>query len=193
MTAFADFLDLRTAVIEQVGRPDMADVFPRMVLLAEAGFNRNLRTRDQITEVTVSLTGGVGALPADFLEVVGVYNASGFEYVQQTAQEAKPNSCYYTIDGASLKMFGYSGDLTLQYYAKIPTITSSMTASNWLLQKFPGIYLYGAAFEAAKWVRDRDLAADMGALMQGEITAARADDERARYSRARVRVAGVNP
>ena len=45
MTAFTDFLDLQTAVIEQVARPDIADVMPRLVKLAEAGINRRLRCR----------------------------------------------------------------------------------------------------------------------------------------------------
>lgn len=193
MAAFSDLLDLRTATIEQVGSPEIADIFPRLVTLAEARFNRELRLRDQITEATLTLASGTAALPSDFLEMIGVYNAAGCEYVQQTLQQNKVMDGYYAISGGNLIRKGYSGDLLAQYYAAIPTITSSMTASNWLLSKYPGIYLYGVAFEAAKSIRDKEMAADMGGLMQGEISEARADDERSRYSRARVRIAGVTP
>lgn len=193
MTAFADLLDLRTAAVEQVGRPDIADVFPRLVALAEAGLNRKLRTRDQITSATLTLASGSVALPADFLEMIGVYNSVGQEYVQQPQQAAHMNRSYYAIDGSNLTLYGKSEDVSVQYYAKLPTITDSMTDSNWLLQKYPGVYLYSAAYEAAKWMRDKELASDMAGLLAGEIADLRADDEHARYSRARVRVQGVTP
>lgn len=192
MTAFADLLDLRTAVVEQVGRPDIADVFPRLVALAEAAFNRKLRARDQITTATLTLASGTVALPSDYAEMIGVYDGNGNEYVQQPQQAAHMDRCYYAINGSNLTLYGYSGDVTTQYYATIPAL-SDMTDSNWLLQKYPGVYLYGVATEAAKWMRDRELASDMAGLLQGEITDLRADDETARYSRARVRVQGVTP
>lgn len=133
--AFSDYIDLRTAVIEEVKRPDIADVFPRLTLLAEAKFNRDLSTRDQITTATLTFTNGIAPLPPDFLEVVGLYNGSGYEYVQQTLQETCPTGPFYSIIGSNL----HAGLTTaeLQYYAKIPTITGSLTASNWLLQEIP--------------------------------------------------------
>lgn len=193
MTAFADLADLRTAVVEQVGSSDIADVFPRLVLLAEAGLNRKLRLRDQITSATLTLASGSVSLPSDFLEMIGLFASDGSEYAQQTQQAARTIRHYYAIDGSNLTVYGYSGNLAAQYYAKLTTISGSMTASNWLLQKYPGIYLYAASYEAAKWMRDRDLASDMAGLLTGEIADSRADDERAKYSRARVRVQGVSP
>jgi hypothetical protein len=191
--AFSDLLDLRTAVVEQVGRPDMVDVFPRLVSLAEASFDRKLRMRDQITGTTLTLVSGTVALPVDFQEIIGVYNANGAEYVQQPLQMAQRSRNFYAIDGSNLTMRGFSGDVIAQYYAAIPTISASMAGTNWLLQRYPGVYLYGAALEAAKWMRDRELASDMAGLLNDEIDQARGDDERARYSRARVRVRGVTP
>ena len=61
--AFDDFLDLRTGVFEQIGRSDIADVFPRLTKLAEARLNRELRCREQITEATLTFSGGVASLP----------------------------------------------------------------------------------------------------------------------------------
>lgn len=45
MTAFTDFLDLQAAVVEHVRDASIADVFPRLVKLAEVTFNRRLRCR----------------------------------------------------------------------------------------------------------------------------------------------------
>lgn len=194
MSAFADFIDLRTAVVEQVGTSKIANIFPRLVKLAEAQLNRKLRTRNQITEATVTVASGVAPLPADFLEVLALKNANGFEYIAQTPQEVRTGVQYYFINGNNLVAPGLTGDLTLQYYAALPTITDGgLTDSNWLLQKYPHVYLYACAFEAAKNLREKELASDMGGLLERELSDVYGDDFTARYSRARVRVAGPTP
>lgn len=193
--AFADFLDLRTAVLEQVGRTDIADKFPRITKLAEARLDRDLTCREQVTETTLSFVDGAAALPSDFGAAIGLYDANGLEYVQQPLQAVQSvvGRCYYAVDGANIVASGAPEDLTLQYYAKIPTITGSLTSTNWLLEKYPSLYLYAVSFEAAKSIRDLELAADMKALYGGELGDVEAYDARQRYSRARVRVQGPTP
>jgi len=192
--AFTDFIDLQTAVIEQVGRPDIADVMPRLVLLTEARLNRELRTRDQVTETTLTVASGTVALPADFMEAIGMFDADGGEYVQQPIQMMKDghDRGFYAISGATI-ICNTDGAKRFSYYAKIPTLTASMTASNWLLQKFPGVYLYGVTFEATKHMRDIEGAQAAKALFDMELKEAAADDFSARYSRARIRLPGVTP
>lgn len=193
--AFTDFLDLRSAVVEQVGSERIVDVFPRIVKLAEVTFNRELRCREQITEATLTFTNGVASLPTDYLEAIGLYDSSGCEFIQQPPQNVRVSgtSGYYTIVGSEIHMTASDADRTLQYYAKVSTITDSMAGSNWLLQRHPGVYLYGAAHEAAKWLRDVELARATKGLLDAELSEARIADERDRYSRSRIRVAGVTP
>jgi len=194
MTAFADFIDLQTAVVEHVRNPSIADVFPRLVKLAEVGFNRRLRCREQISTATVTISGGAGILPADMAEIIGVYDAAGVEYIAQPLQAVKVSQGrgYYAISGGNI-VTRNDEDLTVEYYANVPTITDSLTDSNWLLQKHPGLYLYGVGVEAAKYLRDVETAQATSALLDMEYTAAAAQDEQGRYSRARVRIAGVTP
>ena len=194
--AFTDYLDLRTAVLEQVGDTSLADVFDRLTKLAEARFNRKFRTSEQVTSTTLTIASGTATLPSDFIEAIGLYDANGFEYISQPSQNARITTNhrhFYTIEGNSLNTVGPDGDKELQYFAKIPTLTISLTTSNWLLENYPGVYLYGVAFEAAKHKRDVEMSAQMGALMDAEIADAIADDNNKRYSRARVRVQGVTP
>lgn len=198
MSAFADFLDLRTAVIEHVGRPDIAEVFPRLVLLAEAGFNRRLRLRDQITSTSVTISSGSAALPSDYLEAIGLYDSNGLEYIQQPIQNVKDTATktksYYAINGSNIVTKAADGAKTFEYYAKVPTLTDGgMTDTNWLLTKYPTIYLYGVGAEAAKFARDVDLARVTVELLEMAISEAEADDSRSRYSRARVRIPGIAP
>lgn len=188
-----DFIDLRTAVIEHVGRPDIVDVFPRLVRLAEAMLNRRVRTRDMVTSQGLTFTSGVADLPVDFLEPIGLFDTAGREYIQQPLQGARMNGASYALNDTSLTIAGHSGALTLQYYAAIPTINGSATSTNWLLTKYPSVYIYSVGLEAAKYLRDVDLAQTTKAILDMELADLDADDFRARYSRARVRVQGVTP
>lgn len=193
MTAFTDYLDLRTAVVEQVSNPDIVDAFDRLTKLAEARFNRELRLRDQVTSTTVTVASGVAALPADCQEIIGLYDpGNGCEYVQQPLQQVQGTIyTYYAVDGTNI--IAKDGDKTLQYYASIPTITDSMTGTNWLLTKYPEVYLYGVSTEAAKHIRDAEAAGILGRFRDQAIGEARMADDKARYSRTRVRVQGVTP
>lgn len=189
--AFADFIDLRTAVIEHVKDPGIADVFPRLLAIAESRLNRTLRMRAQITSATVTFVDGRAPLPANMAEVIGLYDATGAEYVQQAVQDRSGR--YYSIQGDELVTLAFSGDLALDFYAMIPPLGVSITTTNWLLSKYPEVYLYAVGFEAAKQTQNADLASATKALLDGAIAEAKADDMTSRYSRARVRVYGVTP
>lgn len=188
--AFTDYLDLRTAVLETVGRTDITDVFDRFTKLAEARLNRELRCRDQITEANITVSGGTAPLPADFREVIGLYDARGYEFVQQPPQAVKvTNYSFYSVSGSNI--VANDGEYLLQYYAAIPTLTTSPTTTNWLLAKYPEVYLYAVSEEAAKFPpMNLEILGGLTELRREAIREAREDDHMQRYARARVRVAG---
>lgn len=191
--AFADYLDLRTAVIELVRNPGISDVFPRLVALTESRLNRQLRMAEQITTAAVAMTGGVGDMPTDVAEIIGLYDAVGREYLMQPSQAVAFNGYFYAIEGSRIVGANLSGNLQLQYYAAIPPLASVLTTTNWLLEKYPDIYYYGVGFEAAKYLRDTELSASIKGLFDDAISSARGDDHGLRFARARVRVGGVTP
>lgn len=196
MGAFADYLDLRFAVGDHVGNRDISDVMPRLVLSAEAWLNKRLRCRQQITRATLTLASGVVSLPADFLEMINVYGLNGYPYHSgATADYRRIGSMYstYSVDGSSLLINGYSGTRDIEYYAKLPTLTTSPTTTNWLLEDSPDVYLYAVGFEAAKFLKDADLAQATAALLDQEVNALKISDDRARYSNTAVRVRGLTP
>lgn len=196
MTAFADFADLQAAVVEYVGDTDIVEVMPRLVKLAESKLNHRLRTQDQITTTTVTIASGTANLPSGFLEAIGLYDGLGREYVQRTPQDARSSSLHrnwWAVQGDDIVAPGLEGDYAFQYYAQIPTLTASMTTSNWLLQKYPGLYLYAVAQEAAKYLGNPDLAMAASELARIEFDDLKSHDNRQRYSRLRVRVGGPTP
>lgn len=194
MTAFTDFLDLQAAVVEHVRDASIADVFPRLVKLAEVTFNRRLRCREQVTTAALVITSGAAALPSDYAAHMGVFDGAGVEYVQQPVQalQGAQSRGYYAVSGSSI-IAKNDETLSLIYYAKVPTLTTSLTTSNWLLQKHPGVYLYGVGLEAAKYLRQVDVAEATASFLDMEIKDANGQDAQERYGRSRVRVQGPTP
>lgn len=194
MAAFADYLDLRIAVAELVNSRAISDVFPRLVQLAEARLNKELRCQEQMTEATVTFTSGVADLPADFLEVIGLFDSQGNELKASAPSTIKLSGTqyrYYAIRGSSILNYGYSGDRTLLYYAEIATIADSPTSSNWLLASHPDVYLYAVAVEAAKFIREPDQLVALEPLLEQAKSALKVNDDRHRWANAVVRVGGV--
>jgi hypothetical protein len=99
----------------------------------------------------------------------------------------------YSIDGTNIYIYGYSGDRDIEYYAKIPSLTMSPSTSNWLLEEAPDVYLYAVGLEAAKFLKDVDLAQATKLLLDGAMAELRVGDERARWANSVVRVQGCTP
>lgn len=125
---------------------------------------------------------------------MGVFDGAGVEYVQQPVQalQGAQSRGYYAVSGSSI-IAKNDETLSLIYYAKVPTLTTSLTTSNWLLQKHPGVYLYGVGLEAAKYLRQVDVAEATASFLDMEIKDANGQDAQERYGRSRVRVQGPTP
>lgn len=194
MAVFADYLDLRTAVIEVIGNADLTDVFPRLVKMAEADFNRRLRCREMITDTTLTVTSGSAAIPSDLVEIIDLATSAGVEQVQlslQTYDKLTNKSGFFTV--AASTILAADAVYDFRYYTKVPTLTTGMTTTNWLLAKAPELYLYAVAEKAAKHLANVELATATGSLAETEYANVAGQDYAERYARARVRVAGVTP
>jgi len=196
MAVFADYLDLRVAVAEHVGNRNISDVLSRLTQTAESWLNQKLRSREQITAATVTFTNGSSPLPADYLEMVAVYDPQSRPMIQGTLQDVRQvmsNYYRYAIDGSNLYIYGISGTRDIQYYAALPTLTTSVSTTNWLLSKYPNIYLYAVGLEAAKFLRDAELIQATDALLQRAMNDLKIDDDRAMWGNAAVRPDMVMP
>lgn len=175
MDALRDWIDLRFAVSDLVGSREISDVMRRLTLMAETKLNTRLRTQWQITDWTPVWTGNEAPLPDDFLELVCSDNR--LSAVNGTLTR-KP---FYTIPAG------------LEYYAALPTLTTSLTTTNWLLERFSGVYLYAVAEKAAVHLTNAELALAMSQALETELKQVRVADERARWGNKSVRVGGLTP
>ena len=177
--ALTNYTTLQASIADWLGDASLTSVIPDFIQLAEAEFNRELRVRDQLTSVTVTLTNGVVALPADFLSVKTLIYPSNpvykLNYVPNGLEDqtnpygtaGRPR--VFTVKGNTLSVSPkFTGDLSLSYFAKIPPLANNVT--NWLLSKHPGAYLYGALYEAGKYKRSSEVISVAGTNLQDEMS-----------------------
>jgi hypothetical protein len=159
------YAGLQTEAASYLGRADLTAIIPTFIALAEAKFNRTLRTRDMITkDAAFSITGEYVAVPTGFLEVKAfMLNASPRKALtfmpDDTQVDMYPTSnetpLFYSIVGSNFRFApvpSTTATATLTYYKAITALAT--TSPNWLLTSHPDIYLYGTLMEAAPYLHD---------------------------------------
>ena len=194
--ALDTFAGLKATIADYLNRDDLTSVIPSFITIAEAKFNRKLRTRQMIKRANGQIESAFFAYPSDWLQAKEFQlNANPIvrlEFVTEAyGDELKANRyvsigqpAYYTITGTQLEFIPapdstYSAELT--YYAKIPALSDSNT-SNWLLAYAPDLYLYGALLEAAPYLKDDERLAVWSQMYINSLGDIEVADQRASVS-----------
>ena len=163
-----NFGTLKTAIADTLNRDDLASVIPQFVSLAQAQFNRKIRSHRQITRGSLTINTQFEALPADWLETIRItMDANPIRVLTQISMDdltryrtAIDNTTdapvYFAHNGTDIELFptpstSYTGEIT--YYAKI-TALSADADTNWLLTNNPDVYLYGSLVHTAPYLKD---------------------------------------
>jgi hypothetical protein len=192
--SITNFGTLKTAIADTLNRDDLTSVIPSFVRLAEAQFNRKIRSHRQITRGALTINTQFEALPADWLETIRItMDANPIRVLTQISLDdlthyrtATDNTTdapvYFAHTGTDIELFptpstSYTSEIT--YFAKIPALVADGD-TNWLLTNHPDLYLYGSLMHTAPYLKDdARLAVWAGLLAQGlteieeENTAAR--------------------
>ena len=194
--ALSTYSEIKSTIADYLNRADLTAVLPSFVTLAEAKFNRELRTRDMLTRVQTTSDDEYVSLPTDFLQhysleldaasaqppmdYIGPQEAKVLKAQNRTAS----TTYYYTVIDSAFEIVPTPNadlDLDLVYYAKIPALSDSNT-TNWLLTKSPDLYLYSALLEAAPYLKDDDRVQLWAAARQQVMDAMNLESERAMRS-----------
>lgn len=199
--SLANYSDLKTAIASWTARSDLTTQLDDFIDMAEAEFNRTLRTEQMLTETTLTLssTSSSVSLPSNFLEVESIsFNDAPREinyatrkqlegqYASQSAGRPKVYSlrASATSGGVQRMIFGPSPDgaytLTLSYYQQLPGLSTSNT-TNWLLTKEPEAYLFCALSKALTFIQDSERKAEIKSNWQ-EIKAQLDSEDEGRKS-----------
>ena len=191
--------ELHTACANWLNRSDLTARIPEFISLTEAGFNRNLRTREMLVRSTASTSGQYVSLPTDYLEMLNIALTSTsppkrLVYItsdrsddyreRQNNETGTPD--YYTIEGASIQLLptpSASVTVQLNYYQDIPALSGlADSGDNWLLLAHPDVYLYGTLMQASPYVMDPQSAGQWGGLLDRAMQELQLSDEKSRYS-----------
>jgi hypothetical protein len=146
---------------------DLSDVGSNVddcITLGHAYIFTKLRVRKMVTRVTLTPTGGEYTLPTDFVQARRVTELTSprrpLEYITPKAAEylyptrQSGLGFHFTTEGDKLLVFPYAGsDVELSYYAEAPAM-SEEGDSNWLLLKFPALYLAAGQMYAADFLKE---------------------------------------
>lgn len=207
MAGLSNYAELKATIADFLNRADLTAAIPTFITLAEAKFNRDLRTRQQEKRAYATLDSQFIQLPPDWAEGKNLQiNASPvrvLEFVTTDQADRIRARRYgdtfadaYTIIGSQLEVVpvvAADTEIEMAYYAKIPALTDD-APTNWLLTEWPDLYLYGALIHAAPYLREDDRIVTWKGMADQLTEEIRMSDERARHSggplRARVRPIG---
>src|SRR6056297_2489490 len=194
--AITTYAELQTTISDFLNRDDLAAVVPTFISLAEARINRELRHFNMVKRSTAAADTRYSTPPGDWLETVRFYITdnppSDLELVSQNdmAQmrqqngDSKGRPRFYAVTAGEFEFLptpdtSYQSELV--YYADVPALSDS-NPSNWLLSKYPDIYLYGALVQSAPYLDEDQRATTWVALYQSAVDAANMESEKARHS-----------
>lgn len=193
--ALDNYTNLQATVADWIDRTDLTAKIPTFIRLAEAQFNRRLRTRRQQVTATQTLTGSQINLPSHFVELIAVSvpenPARRLRYVTEDERQrmteelsatGRPEA--YTIRDGHLILVpgpGAVSSVDLVYFRDIPVLSDS-NPTNWLLTHHPDAYLYGACLQAAPYLRDPEQLAVWNAGLDRVMAEIEDEDKRARYN-----------
>lgn len=181
--AIASYSDLKSSIQSWMyDRSDLAAVTGDFITLCEGDINRVLRAREQLTVTTLTLdSNSQASLPSDYLEYRSVVAQTTPRVVLDPVSPGYRDDVYpfrsssypkvFTIDGAKLMVLpATTSSIELEYFASVPALSESNT-TNWLLTKFPNIYLYGSLKHAAVFIGDDNRMKNFGSLFNGLLDA----------------------
>ena len=199
-----DFAGLKSDIVAfYKNRSDIASSANSLISYSESYLNTKLRCREMETvdTLTPDPISYACTLPTDYLEYKRVVEVASIrrklEYITEDAADSLyPTrsaglACNFMIIGESLTALPLSSnDIELTYYQRIPALTESNT-ENWLLTKFPNLYLHACLMYAAELTKDEEQFAKEAILVSQLIGDIQGLDNRAKFGNAGITLSGV--
>ena len=190
--AITSYTTLISAVKTYLNRSDISDdQVKEFISLAEASFNRVLRTRNQIKRSTSNVSTQFVTQPTDLLELYNIQlNSDPIVRLEQVSlskmDELKSASSttgkprYFAITGADFEFYpapDTTYEIEVIYYKTIVPLSTSNT-DNFLLTNQVDIYLFGTLVQAEPFLMNDERIGVWGALLGKAIEELRISDER---------------
>lgn len=166
MAIITNYSTLQTAVSDYLARDDLTSFLPNFIENAERKLYRTLNLRNEETALSVSISGGVAAVPSDFKALKFAYYDATPEYLLRWVSVNEVYNDYpdrtetgypnvISREGTNFIFGPTSIDGTLKgiYWKKL-TLLSASNTTNWYTSNAPEVLLYGALMEAQPFVHN---------------------------------------
>lgn len=185
-----NFEQLKAVIAEFANRQDLETMIPTFIRLTEARLRRDLRDVTRMTDRAEAMVHGeYFPLPCDWVETVKVIAddrvlrlADSFN-IERVELHGGPK--YYRHVGDQMQLLPPAGEEPIRFvmeYIAFPEGLSDENPSNWVLDTYPDIYIYGAMLQIAPFLHD-DARVPLWTQAYGEaISAANIASEKAKAS-----------
>ena len=157
--ALSNYTDLQAICADFLNRSDLTDITKDWIKMAEAEFNRVLRTREMAVRTRSPLSTQYVKLPPDFIGMRNIELITDpitpLEYRNphtldiHRSNDATGKPLYYSVIQDNLEFAPVpDSEYTLEivYYQKVPAL--SVHTTNWLLDNHPDAYIYGTLLQS---------------------------------------------
>lgn len=193
------YATLKSAVADYLNRQDLTSVIPTFIQLAEKEFNRTLRVREMLNRSQATISTQYIAMPEGFLEMrnLRVNTSRGWKSLRvmspeqidenrttfNSNQTGEPEG--YTLNpDDSIEVTPAPNDsytVEMTFYEEIPALSDSNT-TNWMLEKNPDLYLFGALLQSAPYLKEDERIGVWSGLYRSLFTDIQAESDRAKYA-----------
>ena len=188
---------MQTEVSNTLARDDLTAEIPQFIQFAENKLYRILNLRNEETALSVSISSGVAAVPADFKALKFAYVLDGSiartldwvpldklykDYPDRSSTELP---CVISREATNFVFGPVSQDGTLKgvYYAKQDPLRT--TDPSWLVTNAPEVLLYGALLEATPFIQADERIPVWRQMYQESVDTLRVENDNAEVSMGR--------
>jgi hypothetical protein len=188
---------LQATIADFLNRQDLAASIPNFIALAEAHFNRTLRTRDMHARVITSLQFRYTQLPDDFRQLrkdpelldspmtkLISISADELEIKRHHNLDTTGRPLYFAVLGDGVEVWptpDTTYTMRLSYFAAIPALSTALSGTNWLMTKHPDLYLYTSLLQAAPYLKEDERIQIWDSGRQRALDEIMLEDQRSNY------------
>lgn len=187
------YAELQQAVKDWLNKPDVDQSVTTFIALAEADMQRKLRHWEMEERAAITLDAQYVALPTDWLETVRLsIGTDALELLSQSVLLDKAEyrdgvggqPRFYVHTGGQIEIFpvpdeSYTGEIV--YFKRFAAL-ADVDAPNWILDRHPEAYLYGALVHSAPFLGDDARTATWASLYQSTLDEINRMSRRAQHS-----------
>ena len=196
------YTELKTEVSDFAHRTDLTAKMDTFCILAEAVINKDLRTLDMETILSVTFNDAFYDLPADYMEMRAIHledDGARVPIKSYTPQQldalysrATGTAAGFSIHGGKIELRPAPSatetvDGEISYYSRVDTLTG--TATNDILTKFPMIYLSAMMLQVYLFLQDDEELSKWSEVYNSQIKQANKSAQGGRYVLPQVQVA----